>query len=360
MAAARFLLFLICLLQFAAFSFSNADNEFIIAGYLPDYRASINLNATLLHLTDVMLFSLTPASVVAGGGSSCCFSKEQFTLVRKARSYKLEKTKSSIRILITIGGGGRSDGFVDIVSGTSNTRHSFLQGLVKICLEDELDGIDFDNESIRTYEQWEAYLHFLVEASTFLHKHKLLVSVALHPGQYLPAEVCRNVDRVHLMAYDMMHNPNSKHHASFNSVKKALSSFSSNGCPSSKLIMGAPAYARHESNPGLVKTYAEIVDEFLLEQDEHHDVDTKEIITNLSSWKGYQFDSASDVKVKAEYAKDNDYGGCFLWELGQDKRISDVADGGGVLTEAMSSVLQSDHIISQKKGVDDIMKEGEL
>ena len=359
MAAARFLLFLIYLLQFAAFSFSNADNEFIIAGYLPDYRASINLNATLLHLTDVMLFSLTPASVVAGGGSSCCLSKEHFALVRKARSYKLEKTKlSSIRILITIGGGGRSDGFADIVSGSSNTRHSFLHRIVKICRENELDGVDWDNENIQTYEQWEAYLHFLVEASTFLHKHNLLVSVALHPGQYPPAEVCRKVDRVHLMTYDM-HNQHSKHHASFKSVNKALSSFSSNGCPSSKLIMGVPAYARHESNPGKVKTYAEIVDEFLSEQDEH-DVDAKEIITNLSSWKGYQFDSASDVKVKAEYAKDNDYGGCFLWELGQDKRISDVADGGGVLTEAMSSVLKSDHIISQKKRVDDIMKKGEL
>ena len=358
--AARFRFLMICLLQFAALSFSsNAENnDFIVAGYLPDYRASINLNATLVHLTDVVLFSLTPASVVSGGGSSCCLSKEHFALVRKARSYKLEKTKSSIRILITIGGGGRSDGFADIVSGSSNTRHSFLHGIVKICRENELDGVDWDNENIQTYEQWEAYLHFLVEASTFLHKHNLLVSVALHPGQYLPSEVCRKVDRVHLMAYDMMHNQHSKHHASFKSVKKALSSFSSNGCPSSKLIMGIPAYARHESNPGKVKTYAEIVDEFLSEQDEH-DVDTKEIITNLSSWKGYQFDSASDAKVKAEYAKDNDYGGCFLWELGQDKRISDVADGG-VLTEAMSSVLQSDHIIGQKKGVDNIMKEGEL
>jgi hypothetical protein len=95
MVAARFRFLMICLLQFAALYFSsNAENnDFIIAGYLPDYRVSINLNATLLHLTDVMLFSLTPASVVAGGGSSCCFSKEHFALVRKARSYKLEKTK---------------------------------------------------------------------------------------------------------------------------------------------------------------------------------------------------------------------------------------------------------------------------
>lgn len=49
----------IILLQFfVACSYATTE-EFIVAGYLPDYRSYINMNVTSLHLTDVMLFSLT-------------------------------------------------------------------------------------------------------------------------------------------------------------------------------------------------------------------------------------------------------------------------------------------------------------
>jgi len=116
---------------------AEGDDEFIVAGYLPDYRAYINVNATSLHLTDVMLFSLTPEAVIRHSESSsaggCCLSREHYTLLRKARSYKLlQQTKSRMRMLITIGGGGRSDGFGEIVTGSSSTRHEFLQRLIKI------------------------------------------------------------------------------------------------------------------------------------------------------------------------------------------------------------------------------------
>eukprot|EP00984_Skeletonema_dohrnii_P022732 scaffold11833_cov91-Skeletonema_dohrnii-CCMP3373.AAC.2 len=89
---------------------ATGDDQFIVAGYLPDYRSYMNINATSLHLTDVMLFSLTPEAVLHYSESSsagCCLSEEHFTLLRKARSHKhLEQTKSRLRLLITIGGGG--------------------------------------------------------------------------------------------------------------------------------------------------------------------------------------------------------------------------------------------------------------
>ena len=127
------------LLVYSQIHNSNAttgDDQFIVAGYLPDYRSYMNINATSLHLTDVMLFSLTPEAVLHYSESSsagCCLSEEHFTLLRKARSHKhLEQTKSRLRLLITIGGGGRSDGFGNIVTGSSSTKHQFLQGLIKI------------------------------------------------------------------------------------------------------------------------------------------------------------------------------------------------------------------------------------
>jgi len=204
--------------------------------------------------------------------------------------------------------------------------------------ENEFDGVDLDFENIQTYDEWEAYLRFLIQASTFLHKHNFLATVALHPGQFLPAQVCQSLDRVHVMAYDMIsRNSPTEHHASLQSVKNVMSSFPSNGCPSAKLIMGVPAYGRHESHPGLVKTYEELISEFISEQDGTQ-LDVKSAVNELNFWKGYRFDSAADVKEKSEYAKRKKYGGIFLWELGQDKQISGVADGG-ILIESASSVV---------------------
>lgn len=197
-------------------------------------------------------------------------------------------------------------------------------------------------------------MQFLVQASTFLHKHKLLATVALHPGQFLPERVCQSLDRVHVMAYDMItqsQNSPTKHHASFQSVKHAMSSFTSNGCPSSKLIMGLPAYARHESNPGLVKTYEEVINEFVSEQEDEQ-IDMKSTINELNSWKGYRFNSASDVKEKCEYAKHSRYGGVFVWEIGQDKRTPEA--GGGILLASASSVAHSGQMQLEN---DDAMKE---
>lgn len=205
----------------------------------------------------------------------------------------------------------------------------------------DFDGIDFDFENILTFGQWEAYLQFLVQASTFLHKHNLLVTVALHPGQFLPERVCQSLDRVHVMAYDMVAQSQNSH-APFQEVKSVMSSFASNGCPPSKLIMGLPSYARHESNPGWVKTYEEVINEFISSEQEHipEQRPVKSAINELNFWKGYRFDSAYDARVKSEYAKQKNYGGVFLWEIGQDKQLPGVADGG-ILVESLSSVAQS-------------------
>ena len=128
---------IVILLPVFARSNTTTNEEFIVAGYLPDYRNYININVTSLHLTDVMLFSLTPESVTKYSESSseagCCLSEKHYALLREARSYKLLKqTKSRLRLLIIIGGAGRSDGFANIVTGSSSTKLHFLEELTKI------------------------------------------------------------------------------------------------------------------------------------------------------------------------------------------------------------------------------------
>ena len=212
-----------------------------------------------------------------------------------------------------------------------------------MCQTEELDGIDLDFEGVHTIETWRAYWNFMSFTAEHLHKKGLLLTVALHPHQFLPSNICKNVDRVHLMTYDMKppSDGERKHHATFASVKQAIERFTGS-CDASKLVIGIPAYGRHEHSH--VKSYSEMVDEQLGSDNDNSDV-VKKVPKSLRSlhlnaWKGYHFDSLEDVKRKVNYAKWHGLGGVFLWELGQDRQLEGVADGG-ILLETMASAAIS-------------------
>ena len=89
---------------------------------------------------------------------------------------------------------------------------------------EKLNGIDLDWEQPTTREEYVAYIHLIIEASVLFHENKLILSIALHPGQYLPRNIYQYVDRVHLMTYDMISvNANEKesynHHATYEKSK---------------------------------------------------------------------------------------------------------------------------------------------
>ena len=62
----RFLLLVLLIVTVRASTraLDKDDAPFIVGGYLPDYRSYINVNSTAIHLTDIMLFSLTPESIL--------------------------------------------------------------------------------------------------------------------------------------------------------------------------------------------------------------------------------------------------------------------------------------------------------
>lgn len=111
---------------------SQLDN-FIIAGYLPEYRSYINVNASSLHLTDLMLFSTTPETIMRSDKTGgCCVSSEHFEMIRKARLYKTEKQNQQLRLILTVGGAGRSSGFAQIVGGGLQIQRKFVNEMVKL------------------------------------------------------------------------------------------------------------------------------------------------------------------------------------------------------------------------------------
>jgi GH18 family chitinase len=176
----------------------------------------------------------------------------------------------------------------------------------------------------------EDYINFLREVSAVFRPAGILLSVALHQQQYLPADVFELIDRVRIMTYDMPGEPRDNY-AAMEKLQNAVQGFIDNHCPPQKIVVGIPAYARHSKNPQMVKTYAEIFDEMK---------PTSEDMLEKQPWNGYSYDSPNEVRRKVEYAVEKGLAGVFFWELGQDKQDATFGPGGILLGAASSRMLE--------------------
>ena len=99
-----------------------------------------------------------------------------------------------------------------------------MDNLLQCSKREKLNGIDLDWEQPTSKEEYIAYIHLIIEASEQFHQNQLFLSIALHPGQFLPEQVYTFVDRVHLMTYDMIHSNSIEpstynHHATYEKSK---------------------------------------------------------------------------------------------------------------------------------------------
>jgi hypothetical protein len=100
----------------------------VVAGYLPDHRFGINVNATASHLTDLILFSVEPHSRGMVGG--CCLDNEHYEAARQAKAYAAENGKH-LNLWVTLGGLGRHSAFLGIADD-SVKRKRLIQGMIRL------------------------------------------------------------------------------------------------------------------------------------------------------------------------------------------------------------------------------------
>lgn len=319
---------------------------FRVGGYLPDYRFYIDVNNTSPFLTDLVLFSTSPSPHLSRGSplSACCLDGDKFEAGRRARAYKKERSDSSsgsssssaeLKLWLSVGGGGRSDHFLDDLDGLTSA-------IRELASKHQLDGVDLDCESFSSQQDYSKYMSWIDAAAPLFHQDGLLVSVALHAGQFLHPDVYERIDRVNLMAYDMQ----GPYHADLELAKSAVDKLVQSGCPTSKIMLGCPAYARHRQNPGDVKSYAELVDEREKAEPSATKLERTEV-DDFHTFNGYVAESPKRIREKVAYARSRHLAGVFFWELGQDKQYPNLAPGGILLesaaTAASSPVMARDH-----------------
>jgi len=299
------------------------SQEFVIAGYLPDYRLYIDLNHAAQYLSDVMLFSVEPSA--DGSLSGCCVGADHFNALKTAEEWKENSLSSPLHRWITVGGGGRSNHFVGAIRQNPS---QLVQSVIDLAQKHNFHGIDMDCEHFASQQDYMDYVQWLYsEAIPKIHSAGLKVSISIHVGMILPQPIYESADRIHFMTYDMLRGGNEdKNHGSLAKMVDAVEKLLSSGCPPHKVIIGIPSYLRHGERPGEVLTFAEVADQVT-------ESSSSEELETMSSWKGFLGDFSSSVKQKVLYARQKGLGGVFFWEIGQDKH-GEVAGGHSLLQAA--------------------------
>jgi GH18 family chitinase len=201
-----------------------------------------------------------------------------------------------------------------------------------------LDGIDLDLHYFDKLKQinHDLFMVFLEEASAAWHQAGLLVSVALDRKGRLYSHAYDWVDRVNLMAYDMVEE-SIEFHASLPATKVMVEFLWESGCPPSKIILGIPFYARNSQEPHLALTFAELYDEMVGETGNAKDL--------VYTYEGYQWDSPQSMQKKVDYGHEKGLGGIFVADVGQDKQT--VEYPGGLLLQSVSEYMS--HVNKEKE-----------
>lgn len=204
------------------------SRDFAIVGYLPDYRTLDP--AWGRYVTDIVYFS---AGLRADGElDTTRLDAQTLAALREMRSIY------GTRVFIAIGGWERSGGFAAVAVDPA-LRASVARTLTAYCLENGLDGVDFDWEFPEGAAEIAGYVALLAEVHTAFAPHDLRVSVALAAWQDLGSGLYAAADRIHIMAYD-----HDGRHSTFEQAAEDIQVFLKRGAPSEKLLLGVPFYGQ--------------------------------------------------------------------------------------------------------------------
>ena len=267
---------------------AQAD-DFIVAGYLPDYRLAGYDLGRAAGLTDLILFSAEPTA--AGGLDLSRFEDAPWAEVAAW------KTRRRVRVLLAVGGWGRGDAFAALAASPA-ARAAFAAGAVRVCLERRLDGVDLDWEHPRGDRQAEDYAALIAESAAAFRPHGLLVSVTVAPAQSHPAGGYAAADWVQVMAYDR-----AGRHSTFAGAEASIAALRDAGVPADKLVLGLPFYGRGVGDRSRTATYAQLCAAGVPDGDERD---------------GLFFNGPATIRRKVRFARDAGLAGVMAWELGQD------------------------------------------
>lgn len=251
---------------------------------------------------------------------------------RLAEIAALKEIKPSLKICLSIGGWG-SGNFSEMASDAGR-RRAFAEDCVRKVEEFGLDGIDIDWEYPTNGEagissspdDTENFTLLMAELRKALGPDRLLTYASDDSAMFIDHKaVLPYVDFVNAMAYDMAKAPmissalyesdNTTEFTADRSVRAHLEA----GIPKDRLVMGLPFYGR-----GSAEKYSDYTN--------FRDIDTtdtrftvkwddKALVPYIADASGelvFNYENPHSIRLKCEYALENDLAGVMYWDYGAD------------------------------------------
>ncbi|KOV81728.1 glycosyl hydrolase family 18 protein [Nocardia sp. NRRL S-836] len=207
--------------------------------------------------------------------------------------------QNGVKVSIAVGGwnDGNDDNF-EILAASANGRTTFVNALVNLVNQYNLDGVDIDWEYPDPGTEGDNYTLLMRQLGDALHSRgKLLTAAVVSEGgtaNGVQPAVFGIVDWLNIMAYD-----GGSPHANYDWSINSVNFWKNRGLPASKAVLGVPFYSR--------PTYIAYRD--LVAQDPAN--------ANRDCYNGNCYNGIPTIKRKTTWAVAN-AGGIMNWELSQD------------------------------------------
>jgi len=314
----RFILFFHGLVVPVVVSFSTV-------GYMPEWRhEGADFDRICQHLTHLIFFSLemTPKGDI--------ISLDRLPRPELLAEAKDAAAKHGTKLLLCLGGNGRSGGFSVMVRNNKN-RKRFLDNLVELLDKYELDGVDYNWEypgyrmgkgylgEKEVLKDYEGLKKLVSETKEAFKESKKVVTMAYYPDTKQEklihlVGIDDHIDLIHSMSYDQGGPNHSPRDLATRTIKQAEVA----GLPLVKLCLGLPFYGRKANVEGDWVTYEDLVQE--------HDLTGKEDTVSKNG-VGVGFNGRKTLAWKVKLAIKEKLGGVMIWEVGQDCRVNPVQRG---------------------------------
>ncbi|MEV6238280.1 glycosyl hydrolase family 18 protein [Lentzea sp. NPDC051838] len=207
--------------------------------------------------------------------------------------------QNGVKVSIAVGGwnNGNDDNF-EILAASANGRTTFVNALINLVNQYNLDGVDIDWEYPDPGAEGDNYTALMRQLGDALHSRgKILTAAVVSEGgtaNGVQPAVFGIVDWLNIMAYD-----GGSPHANYDWSINSVNFWKGRGLPASKAVLGVPFYSR--------PTYIAYKD--LVAQDPAN--------ANRDCYNGNCFNGIPTIKRKTTWAVAN-AGGIMNWELSQD------------------------------------------